>query len=136
MTVDQSVDPQTVAVTQFERFGLSSYAARTFVALISPGTGTAKDVSRVADVPRTRVYDAVEELHERGLVGVRKSTPKQFLPVSAQTAGRKFEREMRQRSALLRTALDDLEPATAQTEQRGVWTIESNDAIPTGSSTW
>lgn len=41
-------------------FGLSTYAARTFVGWVRLGSGTARDVSRVADVPRPRVYDVAE----------------------------------------------------------------------------
>ncbi|WP_433633300.1 TrmB family transcriptional regulator [Halomicrococcus sp. NG-SE-24] len=81
-----------MAIDQLEQLGLSTYAARTLVALVALGSGTAKDVSEVADVPRTRVYDAVEELQEEGLVDIQQSTPKQFWPVSTETLSRSFER--------------------------------------------
>jgi len=71
MSPDSSENSRAVAVEQLTALGLSTYAARTFVALVSLGKGTAQDVSEIADVPRTRVYDAVEELRERGLVDVQ-----------------------------------------------------------------
>ncbi|WP_229110949.1 TrmB family transcriptional regulator [Halapricum desulfuricans] len=129
MTPDPTADPQTVATEQLEQFGLSAYAAQTFVALASLGTGTARDVSRVSDVPRTRVYDAIDELHSRGLVDVRQSSPKEFWVISAETATRTFERELQHRTDLLRTALSELEPETRQDEQRGVWTVEGQRAV-------
>ncbi|MBX0298224.1 helix-turn-helix domain-containing protein [Haloarcula nitratireducens] len=46
-----------------EALGLNTYAARTFVALVSLDEGTAQDVSEVAEVPQTRVYDAADELY-------------------------------------------------------------------------
>lgn len=121
--------PRSAAIAQLEEFGLSTYAARTFVALVSLGTGTAKDVSQVSEVPRTRVYDAIEELQDRGLVDVQQSSPKEFWAISGSTASRKFEREMDHRVSVLRNALDSLEPTQPREEQRGVWTVETQSAV-------
>lgn len=129
MNTDPTQDPQSAAVEQLEQFGLSSYAARTFVALASLGTATARDISQVSEVPRTRVYDAVDELHDRGLVDVQQSSPKQFWAISAETASRSFEHELRYRTETLRTALTELEPIERQAEQRGVWTVDGQTAV-------
>lgn len=129
MSTDSITDPESIAVEQLERFGLSSYAARTFVALASLGSGTARDVSQVADVPRTRVYDAVDELTDRGLVDIQQSSPKQFWSISAETATRVFERDLQHRAEVLRTALSELEPVDRRSEQRGVWTVSGSETV-------
>jgi len=129
MDTDPADDPRSAAIEQLEQFGLSAYAARTFVALVSLGTGTARDVSRVADVPRTRVYDAIEELRGQSLVDVQQSTPKEFWVISADTTARKFRREMDHRTSVLLTALDELEPVQRGEEQRGVWTVEGQRTV-------
>ena len=129
MSDDPTDDPRSAAIEQLEQFGLSAYAARSFVALASLGSGTARDVSRVSEVPRTRVYDAVEELHDRGIVDVQNASPKRFWAISAETASRTFERELQRRTEILRTALDELEPTQRQAEQRGVWTISGERGV-------
>ena len=129
MSSDPVEDPQTAAIEQLERFGLSAYAARTFVALAGLGTGTARDVSQVAEVPRTRVYDAIDELHDRGLVDVQQSSPKQFWAISAETASRTFEHDLQHRVETFRTALGKLEPVERRAEQRGVWTVNGQTAV-------
>ena len=129
MTADPTDGPRSAAVTQLERFGLSGYAARTFVALAGLGEGTAREVSQISDVPRTRVYDAVQELREWGLVDVQQSSPKRFWSVSADTTSRRFEREFEHRTDVLRTALTEIEPVDHQTEQRGVWTVDGESAV-------
>jgi len=129
MNDDPTEDPQSAAIEQLERFGLSAYGARTFVALASLGTGTARDVSQVSEVPRTRVYDAIDELHERGLVDVQQSSPKQFWAISAETASRSFEHELQHRTEVLRTALSELEPVERRAEQRGVWTVDGQSVV-------
>lgn len=122
-------EPRATAIEQLKTFGLSGYAARTFVALVGLGVGTAQDVSAVSDVPRTRVYDAAEELREYGLVDVQHSTPKRFAPISAETASRKFHQEFTHRVNVLTGALDDIEPVTRSAEQRGVWTVTGRDTV-------
>lgn len=129
MATDTSEDPRGTAIEQLKRFGLSTYASRTYVALASLGSGTARDVSQVSDVPRTRVYDAIDELHDRGLVDIQHSSPKQFWAISAETASRTFENELRHRTDLLRTALSELEPIERRAEQRGVWTVNGQTAV-------
>lgn len=129
MTPDPLEDPQAAAVAQLEQFGLSTYAAETFVALAGLGTATAREVSEVSEVPRTRVYDAVDELHDRGLVDVLQSSPKQFWASSAETAGRTFRNELEHRTGVLRTALGELEPTERRSEQRGVWTVDGQQAV-------
>jgi sugar-specific transcriptional regulator TrmB len=129
MSRDVQESARSVAIEQLTEFGLSTYAARTFVALVRLGGGTAQAVSEVADVPRTRVYDAAAELQDQGLVDVRQSTPKRFWPVSGETSGRHFERYYRRRIARLTAAIDDLEPADRADEQRGVWTVTGRDTV-------
>jgi sugar-specific transcriptional regulator TrmB len=129
MSDDSSDQARSGAVTQLKAFGLSTYAARTFVALVSLGEGTAQDVSEVADVPRTRVYDAASELHDRGLVDVKQSSPKQYWAISTETAGRHFEQEYSHRVDVLTDALDALETTNRTTEQRGVWTVIGRDTV-------
>ena len=129
MSPDSLDDPESIAVEQLEYFGLSTYAARTFVALGTINIGTAKEISQISDVPRTRVYDAVDELHERGMVDIKQSSPKQFWAISPETTSKKFEQEMRNRTALLTAALDELEPKHQTEEQRGVWTVDGQQAV-------
>jgi sugar-specific transcriptional regulator TrmB len=73
-----SDDPVAVAVAQLEQFGPSTDAARTFVAPVRLDTGTVRDVSRVAEVPRTRVDGAIEAVEERGRIDAHQSSPGTF----------------------------------------------------------
>jgi sugar-specific transcriptional regulator TrmB len=120
---------RTVAIERLQHLGLSTYAARTFVALVALDGGTAEDVSDVAEVPRTRVYDAVTELEDAGLVDVQHSTPKQFWPVSAETTGRHFERQYLNHVEALTDALTGVEPAERQEQQPGVWTVTGRQSV-------
>jgi sugar-specific transcriptional regulator TrmB len=129
MSRGESDDAVSEAVEQLTSLELTTYAARTLVALVALEQGTAQDVSEVSDVPRTRVYDAVEELRERGLVDVRQSSPKRFWPVSTETARRRFDREYERRMDVLIEALETRQSASRAEEQRGVWTVTGRDVV-------
>ena len=70
------------AVDALRELGLSNYEARVFVALHRLGDGSAQEVAAVADVPRSQVYGAADDLADRGLVEVVESSPKTYRPVS------------------------------------------------------
>ena len=124
-----NLHPQNLRNQATQQFGLSGYAAEMFVALVSLGSGSAKDVSEVSEVPRTRVYDAAQELHKRGFVDIQESRPRKFWPVSAETTGRKFKQEFQYRTTVLTEAVDDIEPVVRREEQRGAWTVTGYEAV-------
>jgi sugar-specific transcriptional regulator TrmB len=115
--------------TLLNEFGFNEYEAYTFIYLLRLGTGTAKDIAEVDHVPRTRVYDAVDVLHEAGLVDIQYSSPKQFTPVSRETAIRKLELQRENTLTELRELLDQLEAADPHPEEFGVWTVVDRAAV-------
>jgi sugar-specific transcriptional regulator TrmB len=58
-------------VGQLTRLGLTSYEARTYVALMGRDSFTAAQVARAAGVPRQRIYDVLGSLVEKGLAAAR-----------------------------------------------------------------
>lgn len=112
-----------------KEFGFNEYEAYTFVYLLRLGSGTAKDIANVDDVPQTRVYDAVDTLHEAGLVDVQYTSPKQFRPVSRETAIRKLELQREKKLTELRELFDQLDPAEPHPEEFGVWTVVDREAV-------
>lgn len=109
MTSTSADELREQAIEQLTELGLGLYAARTFVALVVLSEGTAVEVSWAGDVPRTRVYDAAEELAEQGLVEIDDSTPRRFSPVGSDEAAELLLSEYRDRVEALRTALGALE---------------------------
>lgn len=81
MTTDGST-----AIKAFERLGLTNFQAQVFIGLHRLGSGTARDVAAVTDVPRSQVMTAAEQLEAQGLVSVLDSTPRRFRAIDGDQA--------------------------------------------------
>jgi len=67
--------------------GLSEYESRTYRSLLETGPTTAKELSRVSDVPMGRIYDVLNGLETRDLVRSQTaSRPKKYVAVEPGTA--------------------------------------------------
>lgn len=116
------------AVRLLEELGLTQYEARCLVALSRVGKSTAKQISDLSEVPRSRVYDAVEGLHKRGLVDVQQSEPREYRAVSKDEILETLRRDYRSTVTALDTALDQLQTAE-QLEEHGAWAIADHDNV-------
>ncbi|SDJ50978.1 TrmB family transcriptional regulator [Natronorubrum texcoconense] len=123
-------DDESEAVDAFERLGLTSYEAKVFIALHRLGSGTARDVADVTDVPRSQVYSVAESLEERSLLEVQQSSPIRYRPVSIEearnTLEKRFEREQERAFDYVEGVKE--ESATEET-QEDLWTVRSRDRV-------
>jgi len=120
------------AVELLQQLGLKEYEAKAFVALSRLSQGTAKQISEISDVPRTRVYDAVRVLETKGLVEIQHSNPQQFRAVSITEAAETLRDTYESRVESLRDALQRIEPIEADegTEvTHEVWALSGESAI-------
>jgi sugar-specific transcriptional regulator TrmB len=129
MSEDTTGTTHADAVERLQKLGLTEYAAQVYVALLRLGSGTAREIAETVNVPRTRVYDAVASLQERGFVDVSYSSPKLFRPISQETATRQFQLEYDETIDDLTDTLAALEPIHSRHEQTGVWTVSGREAI-------
>lgn len=75
--------------------GLSSYEEKAYRALLSLGPATAREVSDTGEIPRGRVYDALNGLDARGIVRTREADPTRYVPADPELAAERLlaERE-------------------------------------------
>jgi sugar-specific transcriptional regulator TrmB len=129
MTSNGDGDSTRRTTDHLEHLGLSAYAARTFVALSSLGDGTAKEVSEAADVPRTRVYDAADELHELGLVRIESSTPRRFHAVPNEVAMQLLSSEYTTRIDEAFSDLEAISGTESSVRRSDLWQLSEEQAI-------
>ena len=127
------ISNQEQAIDLLQNLGLKEYEARCFVALARLPKGTAKEISDISEVPRTRVYDAIRVLETKGLVEIQHSKPQQFRAVPIEEAAETLRQEYESRTDTLVEALAAIEP----TELNGgdeeitheVWALSGTTAI-------
>ena len=68
-------------MAKLREFGLSEYAARTYLALLDLGTTEARDVAALSKVPASKIYHVLDQLHEKGLVVILPEFPRKYAPV-------------------------------------------------------
>jgi HTH-type transcriptional regulator, sugar sensing transcriptional regulator len=62
-------------------FGLNSYEAKIWTALLSRGVSTAGELSDIAGVPRSRSYDILESLEKKGFIVMKIGKPIKYLAI-------------------------------------------------------
>jgi sugar-specific transcriptional regulator TrmB len=119
------------AIEVLQQLGLKEYEARCFVGLSRLDTGTAKKLSELTEVPRTRVYDAIRILEAQGLVEIQHSSPQRFRAVSLEEATETLRDQYEDRVERLHDALDTIEIVDGDDESlvQEVWAMTGQDAI-------
>ena len=120
------------SVTLLQELGLKEYEAKAFVALTQLPEGTAKQISEISEVPRTRVYDAVRTLNSEGLVEIQHSSPQRFRAVSVTEATNTLRQAYKERTESLGEALDSLgrpDRAAESDTTHEVWSLSGTTGI-------
>jgi len=106
-----------------DELGFQRYEARCFVALTRLSDATAREISDAADVPRTRVYDAVDQLEREGFVDIQHSNPQRFRAISVDQAVTLLRERFGRRFDRLHDGLESLDGVgTQRTTPTAVWT--------------
>lgn len=62
----------------FEKFAMTDYELRSFLAVVLLGASTPDSISMTAKIPRTSTYKILEKLEERGFITSLEGRPKVF----------------------------------------------------------
>ncbi len=127
------ISNQQQSIDLLQQLGLKEYEARCFVALARLPKGTAKEISDISEVPRTRVYDAIRVLETKGLVEIQHSNPQQFRAVEIEEAAETLRQEYESRTDTLVEALAAIESAESnggdEEITHEVWALSGTTAI-------
>ena len=126
-----STSDQEEAVEILQQLGLKEYEANCYVGLTRVEDATAKDLSEITSVPRTRVYDAIRVLEARGLVEIQHSNPQRFRAVSLSEAIGTLRDQFEARFESLSESIRSLESVDNDRESidQEVWALSGTDAI-------
>jgi sugar-specific transcriptional regulator TrmB len=112
----------TLCIQRLAEMGLSKYEASAYVALLGHDESTAVEIADRAGVPRQRIYDVLESLHEKEMVVVREGRPARHtacqpsgaLPAMLSARQRQQAAENARLQRLIQELLPDLEQSAAR----------------------
>ena len=66
-----------------KEFGLTSNAAKAYIALLRKNPSTGYEISGQADIPRSAIYNVLAKLVNMGLVSSVGKDPRRYIPSSS-----------------------------------------------------
>jgi len=88
--------------------GLNLYERKLWAALLAKGTATAGELSGIANVPRSRTYDVLQTLADKGFVVIQTSKPLRYVAIPPVEALEKAKKRLREKFKELENKIDKL----------------------------
>lgn len=106
-------------IDQLIALGMTEYESKVYLALLSDHPATGYQLSKVAGIPRSMVYEALGRLEARGAVlKTHEEKATLYRPVSPDTLLDRYERDMQNRIGQLRSGLA---PLYQQQDEGRLW---------------
>jgi len=115
-----------------KNIGLNLYERRIYTALLAKGIATPSELSEIANVPRSRTYDILESLAEKGFVIMQPSKPIKYVGVPPKEALERTKGIIEKKHQEILTRIDELKNSEIVEElenihKEGLNTIQPHD---------
>jgi HTH-type transcriptional regulator, sugar sensing transcriptional regulator len=74
-------------------FNLNIYETKAWLALVSKGIASAREIAEISGIPRSRTYDVLESLENKGFAILKVGKPVKFIAVKPTTVVEKMKNE-------------------------------------------
>ncbi len=88
--------------------GLNKYERNLWAALLSRGSSTVGELSDVSNVPRSRCYDVLESLSERGFVVIQPGKPMKYVAIPPREALERVKKKAYEEAVEMNEKIDRL----------------------------
>ncbi len=120
----------TEVLDTLKSIGLNLYERKIFVALLAKGIATAAEVSEIAGVPRSRSYDILESLAEKGFVIVQPSKPIKYVAIKPSEAMERTKEIIKKKHDDVIKRIDKLKGSKILEELEGIYSKGFNLVRP------
>ena len=114
-------------IRSLQELGFSEYEAKCYLALLGEQSQTGYSVARVSGVPRSKVYEVLEGMVDRGVVIANYGEPTQYAPLSPQELIALRRRETEQSINLAEEGLKHF--AASGVNRDLIWDIKGRSEI-------
>ena len=110
MIVDQEF------IKKIKDFGLNSYEAKLWTALLSRGISTAGELSDIANDPRSRTYDVLESLEKKGFIISKIGKPIKYLAIPPIEVLERVKKKVKEDSNIKLNSIESLKDSSILNE--------------------
>jgi HTH-type transcriptional regulator, sugar sensing transcriptional regulator len=123
---------ETKFLNKLKEFGLNSYEAKIWTALLSRGVSSAGELSDISNVPRSRAYDVLESLEKKGFIVMKIGKPIKYIAVKPEEVLERVKQKVHDDADKQVDLLDELKKDEVLQEldtlyTQGVEVIEPSD---------
>jgi sugar-specific transcriptional regulator TrmB len=101
--------------------GLNLYERRIWVALLGRGTSTAGELSEIANVPRSRAYDVLQSLVDKGFVLVQTTKPIRYVAIPPEEALERVKKRMEEKIREMQQRIEDIKSSPVMRELKEIY---------------
>jgi len=109
------------AMDVLKGIGLNLYERKLWVALLARGTSTAGELSGIAGVPRSRAYDTLQSLAEKGFVVVQNAKPIKYVAISPSEALERAKKRLEEEIEATIERMDELKSSSVMKELNDIF---------------
>jgi len=96
--------------------GLNLYERKLWVALLARGTSTAGELSEIANVPRSRAYDVLQSLADKGFVIVQTGKPIRYVAIAPEEALERASKKLQEEITATVDRIEELKSSPVMRE--------------------
>ncbi|MCD6381414.1 MAG: TrmB family transcriptional regulator [Candidatus Aenigmarchaeota archaeon] len=101
--------------------GLNLYERKLWIALLSKGTATAGELADLSNVPRSRCYDVLESLADKGFVIIQPAKPMRYVAVKPKEAIERAKARLKQKTEEILERLDRLKNSEVMKDLESIY---------------
>lgn len=106
---------------KLEDIGLNMYERKIYSALLGRGVSTAGELSEMTNVPRSRAYDVLESLAEKGFAVIKSSQPMEYVSIPPEQAIENIKKQHQKELEEKLNKLDDFKDSEAVQELESLY---------------
>ena len=123
---------QSDLLNKLKTFGLNTYEAKLWMALLSRGVSTAGELSDIANVPRSRSYDVLESLEKKGFIMMKLGKPIKYVAVKPSEVLERVKKRIENEALNQAMIIDKIKESDVLEELRllhskGIQTVDPGD---------
>ncbi len=113
-----------------EKLGLTEYESRAYTKLVEHGSLSAKEASKLTEIPYSKIYTTLISLVDKGWVSVKEGRPKKYGPVdpsfASELALRNQTQALTDASTMIHDSLQSLYSEDTVVGKSDIWTIRGH----------